>query len=83
MVKRLYEDGLVQRLGEQPNKIIILYGARQVGKTTLVKTVLQALPGRHLFINAEDTDYTDVLSSRYPGSHFEVVNRDNYLSFLM
>lgn len=64
MVKRLYEDGLVQRLGEQPNKIIILYGARQVGKTTLAKTVLQALPGRHLFINAEDTDYTDVLSSR-------------------
>ena len=46
------------------NKIVLLYGPRQVGKTTLVRQVLSELPGRKLEINADELRYVDVLSSR-------------------
>lgn len=46
------------------NKAIILYGARQVGKTTLVKKVLEDLPCKILSINADEQKYIDILSSK-------------------
>ena len=45
-------------------KIIILYGARQVGKTTLITDLLEKIPGRKLLINADEIKYIDVFSSR-------------------
>ena len=46
------------------SKIIIIYGARQVGKTTLVKQIVADLPYKTLSINADEQRYIDVLSSR-------------------
>ena len=46
------------------DKIVILYGARQVGKTTLVNELISGLPLRFLKINADEKKYIDVLSSR-------------------
>ncbi len=48
----------------QARKIIVLYGARQTGKTTLVHRILPSIPGKHLVINADEQIYVDVLSSR-------------------
>lgn len=45
------------------NKIIILYGPRQVGKTTLVREIIKDLPDT-LTINADQMIYNDVFSSR-------------------
>jgi len=45
-------------------KAILLFGARQVGKTTLVQQILAQLPYRVLRINADEQRYTTVLSSR-------------------
>jgi len=45
-------------------KIILLFGARQVGKTTLIQHILQQLPYRVLHINADEHRYIDILSSR-------------------
>ncbi|MCU0500973.1 MAG: ATP-binding protein [Anaerolineae bacterium] len=45
-------------------KIVIIYGARQVGKTTLVRRVLDDLPYRSLAINADELRYNEILSSR-------------------
>jgi predicted AAA+ superfamily ATPase len=64
MIKRLYKDILLQRLTEQPNKIIILYGPRQAGKTTLAREVMAGLPGKKLEINADDNEFAEILSSR-------------------
>ena len=46
------------------SKIIIIYGARQVGKTTLVKQIIADLPYKTLSINADELRYINVLSSR-------------------
>jgi len=45
-------------------KIVILYGARQTGKTTLAKMLLDQLGDNILCINADELKYIDVLSSR-------------------
>lgn len=46
------------------DKVILLYGARQTGKTTLIKGILKELSLHSLIINADEIRYIDVLSSR-------------------
>ncbi len=46
------------------NKIIILYGARQVGKTTFLNKMINSLPYKTLFINGDEMVYNEILSSR-------------------
>ncbi len=43
---------------------MILYGPRQVGKTTLAKSIISSWPGRVLQISADEAIYMDVLSSK-------------------
>ena len=45
-------------------KIVVLYGARQTGKTTISNSVLKNTSGKTLRINADELKYVDVLSSR-------------------
>lgn len=63
MIQRLLTNELKNRLLNS-SKIVVLYGPRQVGKTTLVRQVLADLPVRRLEINADEQRYIDVLSSR-------------------
>lgn len=63
MITRLYEDILAAQI-QQDNRIIVIYGPRQVGKTTLAHLIMQKFAGRVLEINADDVDYSAVLSSR-------------------
>ena len=46
------------------NKIVILYGPRQVGKTTLIRQILKELPYKSMEINADQLKYQEVMSSR-------------------
>lgn len=45
-------------------KVIVLYGPRQAGKTTLSKMVIEETRLKCLIINADQLKYIDVLSSR-------------------
>jgi predicted AAA+ superfamily ATPase len=45
-------------------KIVLLFGARQTGKTTLSDQVLLELPGKILKINGDEMKYSELLSSR-------------------
>lgn len=47
-----------------PGKVTIIYGPRQVGKTTLVTDVLQTLPYASRLINADELVYRDILASQ-------------------
>lgn len=63
MIPRLIAASLWQRIIDS-TKIIIVYGPRQVGKTTLVGELINSLPYRSLSINADELLYQTVLSSR-------------------
>jgi len=66
MIARILENKILSRI-QQSSKVILLYGSRQVGKTTLVKSMLKKLPYKTLQINADNREYADVLSSRDVG----------------
>jgi hypothetical protein len=48
----------------RPGKVVVLYGARRVGKTALVKRLLTPREGRIFFSTGEDADLADILTSR-------------------
>ena len=44
------------------NKAVILYGPRQVGKTTLVNSILQELEKKVCYLNGDDSDVGEILA---------------------
>lgn len=48
----------------QNDKIVLLFGPRQVGKTTLVRDVLVGVPGKILWINGDEEKYNATFASR-------------------
>jgi uncharacterized protein len=63
MYERIIANQIQKDLSDPIHKIIILYGPRQVGKTTLVKSILQSQDDA-LYINADQFIYNDVFSGR-------------------
>jgi len=51
-IKRELQDQILKRL--KPNKVVVLTGARRVGKTFLLKEIISELKNDHLFLNGED-----------------------------
>lgn len=63
LVNRAIKDQLLNSVLKS-NKVTMLYGPRQAGKTTLSKQVLKETGLKYLSINADQMHYFDVLSSR-------------------
>ncbi len=63
MIARNIENQIIEKL-LQTKKIVILYGARQVGKTTLVKNILKNRSEKILEVNADEKKFQEVLSSQ-------------------
>lgn len=59
-LKRAITENILKKL--QPNKVIIVFGARRVGKTVLVKEILQRLNEPVLILNGEDINVHDKLA---------------------
>ncbi|RMF48755.1 MAG: ATP-binding protein [Anaerolineae bacterium] len=47
-----------------PGKVLVLYGPRQVGKTTLARDLLADMPMQSRFVNADELFYRDILASQ-------------------
>ncbi|MEA3495002.1 MAG: ATP-binding protein [Bacteroidota bacterium] len=60
---RIIRDKIIEKI-KKFNKIIVIYGARQVGKTTLVKQIVENLNYKTIWINADQSKYIEVLSSK-------------------
>lgn len=73
-------DILIQRLGEPPRFLIVVSGPRQVGKTTMVRTVLaRHRPDRHSFVavdNPDDHSGFDLTSTTGPTKSLLAQQRD-------
>ncbi len=63
LIERALKQTLQQRLTAS-NKVILIFGPRQAGKTTLVREVIANFEGRKLEINADELRHIDTLSSR-------------------
>jgi predicted AAA+ superfamily ATPase len=64
IIPRYLKEPLKNALTTSKNKIVILYGARQTGKTTLATDIINELDYDTLIVNADQQKYIDVLSSR-------------------
>ncbi len=60
---RVLEKEILERLA-RTEKIIIIYGPRQIGKTTLCKDIMKQSKYKTLYINADEARFSEVLSSR-------------------
>lgn len=63
LIPRTLKDEILQKILHS-NKVLVLYGPRQTGKTTLIKELINGLPLKKLEINADQTRYQDTLASR-------------------
>ena len=63
LIDRILTEEIKERLFAERRKIIVIYGARQVGKTTMVKGILKDMDKKILFIEGDDFRYRDILSS--------------------
>jgi uncharacterized protein len=61
-INRFLLDKIIDLL--VPGKIFVLYGPRQVGKTTLANDLLASTPLRSRFVTADELIYRDPLSSQ-------------------
>jgi predicted AAA+ superfamily ATPase len=62
MIQRALTDRILEKIRKE-NKVVVIYGARQTGKTTLVKEIISRLPYRYLEINSDQRKYLEVLAS--------------------
>lgn len=62
-INRTLEQKIIHSL-QYNREVVVVYGARQVGKTTLIHNVLHQLKLKTLFINADEIQFHEVLNSR-------------------
>ena len=62
-IQRIIQNRLSETYSKY-RKIIIVFGARQTGKTTLCNQILDTMEGKILRINGDEIKYTELFSSR-------------------
>jgi len=62
MIARILLSALEERFFE--GRVLILYGARQVGKTTLVKELLSRFKSKSMYLNCDELDIRQSLEAR-------------------
>lgn len=53
----------------QPNKVMLVFGARRVGKTVMIRQLVEQFKGRVLFLNGEDATTEEMFNIR-TASHY-------------
>lgn len=62
MIRRTIQDSIEQSLFQ--GKAIIIYGARQVGKTTLIRALQQGSAVPSIYLNCDEPDVRRALSDK-------------------
>lgn len=72
MIKRLLEEKIISNL--KPNKVNLLFGARRVGKTFLIKEIIKKVNYKHLLLNGEDFDAQSLLEPQSISNYKRLLN---------
>jgi predicted AAA+ superfamily ATPase len=57
-----------------PNKVVLIFGARRVGKTVLIRQVIQDFVGKILILNGEDDDSIALLNEKSVSNYRNLLN---------
>lgn len=77
-----YQRAIMQQFHHKllPNKVLILLGARRVGKTELIRTYLKTVPeGSYLQLNGEDIQDANLLKERSVSNYKRLLNKIDLL----
>lgn len=75
--RRLLQKNIEKALFKK--KIIIIYGARQVGKTTLVKDIQEKYGDSSLYLNADEPDIRASLEEKSSTEIFKLFGNKNFI----
>ena len=53
-IKRILQERITNRI--EPGKAVLIFGARRVGKTVLMRKIVDGYSGRIMMLNGEDYD---------------------------
>lgn len=70
-IKRYYEETLLSLL--KPNKVLVLMGARRVGKTSLVKKVITQTNENYLLLNGDDIETHNLLEKQSVANYTDLL----------
>jgi uncharacterized protein len=70
-------DNVIKKL--QSNKVVIIFGARRVGKTMLVKEILKQVNEPVLTLNGEDINVHDKLANRSAENYKQILGSYKFL----
>ena len=63
----------------QPNKVVVLLGARRVGKTILIEKVIENLNEKHLFLNGDDVESHNLLETQSTANFNRILGDTRFL----
>jgi predicted AAA+ superfamily ATPase len=61
-IERVLEQKIEDKL--KPNKVVLIFGARRVGKTTLIRQITKKFAGETLILNGDDSDANALLHEK-------------------
>ncbi len=77
LINRTIKGNIIKNL--KPNKVIILAGVRRVGKTILIKQIVEYLNEPCLLLNGEDMNISETLSRRTVQNYKNLLGDRRYL----
>ena len=75
-ITRILQSEIEKRM--QPGKVMLLFGARRVGKTMLIKSIAEKFSGRKMILNGEDTS-THLLLQDRTSTNYRILLQDTDL----
>lgn len=72
-VKRILQDKISNRIA--PGKAVLIFGARRVGKTVMMRQIVDGYPGRTMMLNGEDYDTLALLENRTMANYLACTGR--------
>lgn len=72
IINRILQDRIISRIA--PNKAVLIFGARRVGKTIMMRNIVRNFAGKTMMLNGEDFDTLALLENRSIANYKHLFN---------
>jgi len=77
-IKRAIEDGIIDNLSSK-HKVVLVFGARRVGKTEMAKKIINSMNIDFLLLNGEDIEHKELLKNRSTNNYLRLLGEKRLL----